>query len=74
MGFRTVAISNSGAKEEYSRKLGADIYLDMSKVDVGAELMKLGGAKVILATSPDSDTMSKIIPGIGFKGQVLVRS
>jgi len=72
MGFRTVAISNGSQKEEYARKLGADYYIDLSKQDVAAELLKLGGAKVILATSPDSDTMTKIAPGLGPEGQLLV--
>lgn len=40
MGFRTVAISNGPQKEEYSKKLGADVYIDMSKQDVGAELVR----------------------------------
>lgn len=40
MGFRTVAISNGPQKEEYARKLGADYYIDMSKQDVGAELVR----------------------------------
>lgn len=40
MGFRTVAISNGAQKEQYARKLGADYYIDMSKQDVGAELVR----------------------------------
>lgn len=36
--------------------------------------LKLGGAKVILATSPDSETMQKLAAGVGVEGQLLVRS
>lgn len=38
------------------------------------EQMKLGGAKVILATNPDSEAMAKLMPGLGIEGQFLVRS
>jgi len=72
MGFRTVAISSGSAKEEFARKLGADIYLDSSKVDVAAELNKLGGAKVIVATQPDAESMGKLLAGVGISGQILV--
>src|SRR6185369_3706730 len=50
MGFHTVAIARGADKEPLARHLGAALYLDSRTADVGAELQKLGGATVILAT------------------------
>ena len=44
MGYRTVALSSSGAKEKFARLLGAHEYIDGSKEDQGEILSKLGGA------------------------------
>src|SRR5213075_2771874 len=50
MGFRTVAIARGKDKEPLARKLGASVYIDSQSSDPGAELQKLGGAKVVIAT------------------------
>src|SRR5216117_2256509 len=49
MGFKTVAIARGKDKEPLARKLGAQHYIDNETQDAAAELVKLGGAKVILA-------------------------
>ncbi|KAF5393324.1 hypothetical protein D9757_000583 [Collybiopsis confluens] len=54
MGFKVVALSQSESKRELATKLGADIYLDGSKVNQVEELQKLGGAKLGLAVDPHS--------------------
>src|SRR6266850_6831198 len=50
MGFHTVGIARGKDKEPLARQLGASIYIDSQAQDPAAELQKLGGAKVILAT------------------------
>src|SRR4051812_13681545 len=50
MGFRTVAIARGSDKEALARKLGAASYIDSKAQDVAAELLKLGGAKAMIAT------------------------
>src|SRR5688500_2540312 len=50
MGFRTVAIARGADKEPLARQLGASHYIDSQTSDPAAELVKLGGAKVVLAT------------------------
>src|SRR5215472_13817083 len=50
MGFRTVAIARGEDKGELAKKLGADVFIDNQTQDPAAELQKLGGAKVVLAT------------------------
>jgi D-arabinose 1-dehydrogenase-like Zn-dependent alcohol dehydrogenase len=72
MGYRTVAIGRGKDKEPLALKLGAARYLDADAVKVAEELIKLGGASVILATAPDSKAMSALIDGLGVDGKLLV--
>jgi D-arabinose 1-dehydrogenase-like Zn-dependent alcohol dehydrogenase len=72
MGFRTVAIGRGGDKAGLARSLGAHLYVDSAAQNVAAELMTLGGAKVILATVPDSKVMSDVIPGLAVRGTLVV--
>src|SRR5208283_653253 len=57
MGFRTVAIGRGADKQPLARKLGAHDYIDSAAGDPSVALQKLGGARVILATAPDSKSM-----------------
>ena len=72
MGFRTVGIARGKDKEPLARKLGAHHYLDSQSQDVAAELQKLGGAKVILATVTNGDAMSAVQGGLGVNGTLMV--
>ncbi len=72
MGFKTVAIARGADKEPLARKLGAHHYLDSQAQDPAAELQKLGGAKVILATVTNGDAMSAVQGGLGINGTLVV--
>ncbi|MDP9065950.1 MAG: alcohol dehydrogenase, partial [Pseudomonadota bacterium] len=72
MGCKTVAIARGTAKESLARQLGAHVYVDSSSQDVAAELTKLGGARVILATVTDAKSMSDAIGGLGIDGRLMV--
>jgi D-arabinose 1-dehydrogenase-like Zn-dependent alcohol dehydrogenase len=72
MGFRTVAIGRGGDKQTLAKKLGAHEYIDTSAGSPAEALQKLGGAKVILATAPDSKSMSALMDGVGANGKLLV--
>jgi D-arabinose 1-dehydrogenase-like Zn-dependent alcohol dehydrogenase len=72
MGFRTVAIARGKDKEPLAKKLGAQIYIDSQSQDPAAELQKLGGAKVILATVTNAQAMSAVSGGLGTKGTLMV--
>ena len=61
MGFHTVGIARGKDKEPLARKLGASVYIDSQAQDPAAELLKLGGAKVILATA--TSVGSAALPG-----------
>ena len=72
MGFETVAINRGNDKEELARKLGAHHYIDATATDVVAELQKLGGARVILATAPSAQAISPLVDGLSPGGLLLV--
>jgi D-arabinose 1-dehydrogenase-like Zn-dependent alcohol dehydrogenase len=59
MGFKTVALGRGKDKEPLARKLGAHHYIDSGAGDAAAELQKLGGARVILATAPNAQAISR---------------
>jgi alcohol dehydrogenase len=72
MGFETVAIGRGTGKAEEARTLGAHHYLDSTATDVGAELQKLGGAAVVLATANNAAAMAATVGGLGPEGELVV--
>src|SRR3954463_2506033 len=72
MGFRTVAIGRGKDKEELARKLGAHHYIDTDGGDGAAQLQKLGGARVILATAPSGKAISALVGGLGPSGRLVI--
>ena len=72
MGFRTVAISRGRDKENLALSLGAHAYIDAEASEVGPVLTEMGGARVVLATSPDAASMTPLLEGLGVDGQLLI--
>jgi D-arabinose 1-dehydrogenase-like Zn-dependent alcohol dehydrogenase len=72
MGFKTVAIARGEDKEPLARELGAIHYIDSHAQDPAAELLKLGGARVILATATDNKAMSAVLGGLGVNGKLII--
>jgi D-arabinose 1-dehydrogenase-like Zn-dependent alcohol dehydrogenase len=72
MGFKTVAINRGNDKEPLARQLGAHRYIDSVATDASAELQKLGGARVILATAPNAQAISPLVDGLAPDGVLLV--
>jgi D-arabinose 1-dehydrogenase-like Zn-dependent alcohol dehydrogenase len=72
MGFRTVAIARGAEYEPLAKQLGAHIYIDSAAASAADELIKLGGAKTILATVPNSQAMSALIPGLSARGVLVI--
>jgi D-arabinose 1-dehydrogenase-like Zn-dependent alcohol dehydrogenase len=71
-GFKTIAIGRGQDKEDFSKKLGAWRYIDNKAQDPSAELQKLGGAQVILATVTAGDAMAAAIGGLALNGTLMV--
>jgi D-arabinose 1-dehydrogenase-like Zn-dependent alcohol dehydrogenase len=72
MGFRTVAIARGQDKEPLARQLGAWHYIDSQAQDAAAELSRLGGARVILATVTSGKAMSAVVGGLSVSGKLIV--
>lgn len=72
MGFRTVAIARGKDKESLARELGAAHYIDSNASDPAAELTKLGGAAVVLATVTHGPAMAAVLGGLAPNGRLLV--
>ena len=72
MGFRTVAIARGQDKQPLATKLGAWKYVDSQASDPAAELQKIGGAKIVLATVTAGDAMTATIGGLSPRGKLMV--
>jgi D-arabinose 1-dehydrogenase-like Zn-dependent alcohol dehydrogenase len=72
MGFHTVGIARGADKGPLARQLGAAQYIDSQAQDPAAELVKLGGAKVILATAASGEAMSAVQGGLAVNGTLLI--
>jgi hypothetical protein len=70
-GYRTVAIARGKDKEPLARKLGAHHYIDSQTQDPAAELTRLGGARVILATVTSGKAMTATIGGLAVGGKLV---
>jgi D-arabinose 1-dehydrogenase-like Zn-dependent alcohol dehydrogenase len=71
-GYRVAAVGRGPENAALAKKLGADVYIDSVATDAAAELQKLGGARVILATAPRGKSMSALVGGLGANGTLLV--
>ena len=71
-GYKVVAIGRGSENAALAKKLGASVYIDSQATNAAEELQKLGGARVILATAPNSKAMSELINGLGPNGTLMV--
>jgi D-arabinose 1-dehydrogenase-like Zn-dependent alcohol dehydrogenase len=71
-GYRVVAIGRGSDNAALAQTLGADAYIDSAATDPAAELQKLGGASVILATAPSGKAMSALVGGLAVNGTMVV--
>lgn len=72
MSFHTIAIARGSDKEPLAKQLGAHHYIDSRAQDVAAELGKMGGARVILATVTNAQAMNAAMGGLGINGKLIV--
>jgi D-arabinose 1-dehydrogenase-like Zn-dependent alcohol dehydrogenase len=66
------AVGRGSANAALAKKLGADVYIDSAAADPAAELQKLGGANVILATAPSGKAMSALVGGLAVNDTMVV--
>ena len=71
-GYKVAAVARGPENAVLAKKLGASIYIDSTAANAAAELQKLGGARVILATAPSAKAMSSLVDGLGMNGTMMV--
>jgi len=71
-GYKVAAIGRGSENSALAKKLGASLYIDSQSTKPAEALEKLGGAKVILATAPNSKSMSELVDGLGPNGKLMV--
>ncbi|WP_022835780.1 alcohol dehydrogenase [Salisaeta longa] len=71
-GMEVAALSRGTDKEELAHELGADHFIDTTAHDPSEALQALGGARVILATAPNSKAISQLTGGVGRDGTLLI--
>jgi len=71
-GYKVAAIGRGAENAALAKKLGANVYIDSKTTNAAEELQELGGARVILATAPNSKAMSELIDGLGPNGKLMV--
>jgi len=72
LGYKVAVISSGADKEELAKKLGAHVYINGTATDPAAELQKLGGATLIVATAPSAKVVEPLIGGLGLDGKLLI--
>jgi D-arabinose 1-dehydrogenase-like Zn-dependent alcohol dehydrogenase len=68
MGFKTTAIARGKDKEEL---VSAIHYIDSKSQNPVEELVKLGGAKIILGTGPGGKAISSVLCGLAVNGKLI---
>jgi D-arabinose 1-dehydrogenase-like Zn-dependent alcohol dehydrogenase len=71
-GYKVAAVGRGSQIESLAMKLGADVYIDSKVKNAAEELQELGGARVIIATAPNSKAMAELIGGLGPNGKLLL--
>jgi D-arabinose 1-dehydrogenase-like Zn-dependent alcohol dehydrogenase len=71
-GYKVAGIGRGSGNASLAKKLGANVYIDSQATNAAEALQKLGGARVILATAPNSKAMSELINGLGPNGSLMV--
>jgi alcohol dehydrogenase len=73
MGGRVVVLSSSPDKEREARDLGSERFILVKQGKPADALREWGGgADLIVATSPDAETMTAAFPGLAIDGTMLV--
>lgn len=72
LGLKTAVISRGKEKEQLARMLGAKFYIDAETSNASQELMKLGGARAIFCTAPNSKAIGELVEGLARNGQLII--
>ena len=71
-GYKVAAVGRGPENADLAKQLGANAYVDSKSEDPAEALRKMGGAKAIVATAPNSKAMSELVGGLGANGKLIV--
>jgi D-arabinose 1-dehydrogenase-like Zn-dependent alcohol dehydrogenase len=71
-GYRVVAVGRGPENAGLAKKLGAFAYIDSRATQAAAEIQKLGGARVVLATAPNAKAIAGLVEGLSVGGTLLI--
>ncbi len=71
MGYEVAVLSTGDDKADFAKKLGAHHYINSKSKDGPAELMKLGGASIIVQTAPNPKVVGGLVGGLAPGGKLL---
>jgi len=71
MGYEVAVLSSGDDKADFAKKLGGHHYINTKEKDAAAELMKLGGAAIIVQTAPNPKAISPLVSGLAIGGHLL---
>jgi alcohol dehydrogenase len=72
MGFKVVAVGRGQDIAEEAMKLGAHFYIDTRSEDAAAKLKAMGGAKAIVTTVGNAETVSSLMSGLAPCGRLVL--
>lgn len=72
MGFEVIVIARGREKERTAFDLGAHHYIDTVEENAVERLKGLGGVNFILATAPDSEAVSALLPALSPQGKAIL--
>src|SRR6266478_4339460 len=71
-GYAEYMVAPAKDKGAFAKELGAHHYIDSQASDPAAELNKLGGAKVVIATVTHAGAMAAVLGGLAPNGVLMV--
>lgn len=71
MGYEVAVLSSGDDKEAFAKELGAHHYINIKSKDAAQELLKLGGAAIIVQTAPNPKVVGGLINGLAAGGKLL---
>lgn len=71
MGYEVAVLSSGDDKADFAKELGAHHYINTKTTDAPAELMKLGGAAIIVQTAPNPKVIGALVAGLAPQGKLL---
>lgn len=72
LGMRVCVLSRGNEKEDLARRLGAHHFVDTASKDAAKELTRLGGAKLVVCTAPNSKAIASLAQGLAQGGEMII--